>query len=102
MQVQVLSPAPNQGNPNLFGLPLFRLDCNGEEPLAVAPQQQSFARYRRISFHHLIMRANIGSDPCHPHQISTVIMIRNRVVKAVLGFYREALIYKAFLVFGVR
>ena len=27
-------------------------------------------------------------------------MIRNRVVKAVLVFYREALIYKAFSFFG--
>ena len=32
-------------------------------------------------------------------QKSTVIMIRNRIVKAVLVFYREALIYKAFLYF---
>ena len=30
-------------------------------------------------------------------QISTVIMIRNSIAKAVLIFYREALIYKAFV-----
>ena len=31
---------------------------------------------------------------CVCSQISTVIMIRNRIVKAVLIFYLEALIYK--------
>ena len=35
----------------------------------------------------------------YPHQISTVIMIRKRIVKAVLVFYSKALIYKAFLLF---
>ena len=33
---------------------------------------------------------------CHPHQISTVIMIRNRIVKAVLVLYSKVLIYKDF------
>ena len=32
-----------------------------------------------------------------PDQISTAIMIRNGIVKAVLIFYLKALIYKAFL-----
>ena len=39
---------------------------------------------------------------CHSDQKSTVIMIRNRIVKAVLVFYSKALVYKAFLVFRDR
>jgi hypothetical protein len=33
-------------------LGLFSFGSNDEEPLAVAPQQQSFARYRSISVSH--------------------------------------------------
>ena len=36
---------------------------------------------------------------CHSDQISTVIMIRNGIVKAVLVFYSKVLIYKAFSCF---
>ena len=36
---------------------------------------------------------------CHSDQISTAIMIRNSIVKAVLIFCSKALIYKAFLWF---
>ena len=38
-------------------------------------------------------------ESCHFDQISTVIMIRSRIVKAVLVFYSKALIYKAFSCF---
>ena len=48
----------------------------------------------------------LGSGPrgrrfesCHSDQKSTVIMIRNRIVKAVLVFCLKALIYKAFSCF---
>ncbi|MBO5715916.1 MAG: hypothetical protein J6S23_05940, partial [Clostridia bacterium] len=44
-----------------FRLPLIFLDLYGFEPLAVATQQQSSARYHSILFYHPIMRANIGS-----------------------------------------
>ena len=40
-----------------------------------------------------------GATSSHPHQISTAIMIRNGIVKAVLVFYSKALVYKAFLCF---
>ena len=40
----------------------------GSEPLAVASQQQAFARYNSILFYHPIMRANVGSDPNHTHR----------------------------------
>ena len=36
---------------------------------------------------------------CHSDQLSTAIMIRSCIVKAVLIFYSKALIYKAFLCF---
>ena len=36
---------------------------------------------------------------CHSDQISTVIMIRKRIVKAVLVFCFKALVYKAFSCF---
>ena len=42
------------------------------------------------------------SDSPRLHQKSTVIMIRKRIVKAVLVFCREALIYKAFSCFYKR
>ena len=38
------------------------------------------------------------SGSSHSDQISTAIMIRNGIVKAVLVFYSRALIYKVFLV----
>ena len=45
----------------------FLCSCTGEEPLVVALQQQLFARYHSILFYLQITRANVGSDPCHPH-----------------------------------
>ena len=43
-------------------LPFIFLDLYGFEPLAVATQQQSSARYHSILFYHPIMRADIGSE----------------------------------------
>ena len=46
--------------------------------------------------------ARRSSESRHFDQISTVIMIRNGIVNAVLIFYSKALIYKAFLLSGTR
>ena len=48
-----------------------------------------------------LIGASGSSESRHFDQISTVIMIRKRIVKAVLDFLGEALIYKAFSCFWI-
>ena len=56
-----------------------------------------YTKNRCIALYSVTQGVQIRGIYCD--QKSTVIMIRKRIVKAVLVFYREALIYKAFSCF---
>jgi hypothetical protein len=56
------------------------LELYGFEPLAVALQQQSSARYRSISLYRPIMRADIGSES--RHRLRSEIFRQRRNVKS--------------------
>ena len=67
------------------------------EPHRICLQMHSAANHFPILLNEIGAFAEFKS--CHPYQISTVIMIRKRIVKAVLVFYSKALIYKTFSCF---
>ena len=98
---------PHQNRRDGFAVPSVLADLSNGGRIGAAMNDNTVCCQNRDwprsvakpNFSRLCVVATRLKSSC-PHQISTVIMIRNRIVKAVLAFYREALIYKAFSCFG--